>query len=139
MRAEAEKSSGLPGSKEKPRSLLEQALTVLEEDDAERNRFQRLRCRHDLARLRHFFDHDPVAAISEYEQLAREWNTIPYAKLDRAITLRNLAEALMDVDRLPEAESRVAEACRAMPAGTRHIVTPGVPRRENCRTTQAAG
>ena len=122
VRAEAEKSSGLPGSKERPRAILERALAVLEEDDAENNRYQRLRCRHDLARLTHFFDHNPAAAIPEYEQVAREWNTIAYAKLDRAITLRNLAEALMDVGRLPEAEARAAEARRGMPHGTRHVV-----------------
>jgi len=122
VRAEAEKSSGLPGSKEKPRAILEQALAVLNEDDAEENRYQRLRCRHDLARLTHFFEHNPGAAIPEYEQVAREWNTVPYAKLDRAITLRNLAEALMDVGRLPDAEARASDARRAMPNGTRHIV-----------------
>jgi tetratricopeptide (TPR) repeat protein len=124
VRAEAEKSSGLPGSKQKPRVLLQEAEKVLKEDDGEANRSQFLRCQHDLARLTHFFEHNPAAAISEYKHVADEWNKIPHARLDQAIALRNLSEALMDLgpDHLPEAEAYAAKARRIMPEGTRHIV-----------------
>jgi len=124
IRAEAEKSSGLPGSKQKPRLLLEEAEKVLKEDDGETNRYQLLRCQHDLARLTHFFEHNPAAAIPEYKHVAEEWNKVPHARLDQAIALRNLSEALMDLgpDSLPDAEAYASKARRIMPEGTRHNV-----------------
>jgi len=122
VRAEAEKSSGLKGSKLRPRELLQKALAAIEEERTPGNRGMELRCRHDLARLTHFFEHTPAEAVKEYEEIAKEWKTIPYAGLDYAITVRNLAEALMDSGLPKEAELRVSEARRSIPSWTQHAV-----------------
>jgi len=122
VRAEAEKSSGLGGSKVRPRELLERAGSALKEEGASENRDMELRCRHDLARLKHFFEHNPAEAVKDYEELVKDWKKTPHAELDYVITVRNLAEALMDCGKPREAEMRVVEARRLMPSWTQHIV-----------------
>ena len=122
VRAEAEKSCGRPGSKQRARSYLERALVTLEEDGSDDAKWQRLRCRHDLARLTHFFERNAAGAVQQYEQVAKDWKAQPFSELDRAITIRNLAEALMDSGRAPEAETRIVEARQLIPNWTRHIV-----------------
>lgn len=122
VRAEAEKSSGRKGSKLRPRELLQKALAAIKEEEVPEDRSMELRCRHDLARLTHFFEHKPADAVKEYEEIAKEWKATPYAGLDYAITVRNLAEALMDSGRPRDAELRVAESRRSIPSWTQHAV-----------------
>ncbi len=120
--AEVEKSSGQRGSKQSARPYLEQALSALEGEQIEDAVRQRLRIRHDIARLVHFFGKEPQTAVPLYEQVATEWDAVPFAELDQAITRRNLAEALMDCSRLAEAEGEVGKARRLIPNWTRHAV-----------------
>jgi hypothetical protein len=126
VRAEAEKSSGAPDSKGKARAYLERALAMLDGIAGERKAARRLRVRHDIARLVHFFDREPEAAIILYEAIEREWEGIVYSDLDRAITIRNLAEALMDSDRAADAETRAQQARRLLPPWTQHIAVSEV-------------
>ncbi len=121
-RAEAEKSSGRPDSKVKARSYLEKALAKLEGVNDEAPARLRLRCRHDIARLTHFFDRKPKDAVELYESVERDWEALPYSDLDRAITIRNLAEALMDSGKYDAAEQRIVQARRLIPAWTQHVV-----------------
>jgi len=129
IRAEAEKSAGRAGAKSRAREFLEAGLKALDEDEVasseeERERVARarLRCRHDLARLTHFFDHDAAAAVRQYEEVERGWKAIPDSRLDRAITNRNLAEAFMDAGDLTQAEVRIVAARSMIPAGSLHPV-----------------
>jgi hypothetical protein len=125
--AEVEKSSGQVGSKAKARELLECALTVLQEATDERAGRERLRCRHDIARLTHFFDRNLPDAIKLYKSVEQDYQAIPGARLERAIALRNLAEALQDsargaADVLAEADNRITNARDLLPPGTGHAV-----------------
>lgn len=122
FRAEIEKSSGRPHAGANAQSFLDKALAALVDERDEFAHRQRLRCRHDMARLTHFFGRRPADAIVQYEGLERDWQTVPSADLDRAITIRNLAEALMDCERFDEAERRILEARRLIPDWTRHAV-----------------
>lgn len=122
LMAEVEKSSGAAGSKAGARRLLEDALAVLadEEEDgrAEAVKETRLRVEHDLARLTHFIEGNPAAAIPQYETVWAAWQTLPHHGLDQAITLRNLAEAKMMVaDRgAPDAAARLESAASDLDA-----------------------
>ncbi len=120
--AEVEKSSGQRGSKQSARPYLERALSVLEGEELEDAVRQRLRIRQDIARLVHFFEKEPQTAVPLYEQVAAEWDAVPFAELDQAITRRNLAEALMDCSRFAEAEGQIGEARRLIPNWTKHPV-----------------
>lgn len=120
-RAEAEKSSGASNSKAEAQLYLEKALKTLVDEDAE-TIARRLRVRHDIARLIHFIGRKPDVAIGLYEAIEHEWEAIPYSDLDRAITIRNLAEALMDASRVAEAEKRALQARRLIPHWTHHVV-----------------
>ncbi|TMR88852.1 CHAT domain-containing protein [Nonomuraea basaltis] len=95
--AEVEKTSGGKGSKARARRLLEQALSVLEGEPEAAVKVTRLRIEHELARLTHFIDGDPAAAIPQYRKISAAWQALPDHGLDQAITLRNLAEAEMKV------------------------------------------
>ena len=97
LMAEVEKSSGGRGSKARARQFLEQALSVLEGEPEAAVNVTRLRVEHDLARLTHFVDGDPTAAIPQYRKVSAAWQALPGHSLDEAITLRNLAEAEMAV------------------------------------------
>ena len=79
----------------------------------------------------HFIDQDPATALLAYEAIAREWLTLPRSGLQRAIVLRNMAEARMttagDVaairrSALERAVSDVDDARDALPSGTAHHV-----------------
>jgi hypothetical protein len=93
--AEVEKSSGAIGSKDRARAQLEDALAVLKDEPEDVVKPTRLRVQHDLARLTHFLDGNPAAAIPQYELVYQNWQTLPHTGLDQAVTLRNLAEARM--------------------------------------------
>jgi tetratricopeptide (TPR) repeat protein len=124
--AEVEKSSGQRGSKKEAQDYLEKALAALEGEQLDDAVRQRLRIRHDIARLVHFFGKEPQTAVPLYEQVATEWDAVPFAELDQAITRRNLAEALMDCSRLAEAEGELGRARRLIPNWTRHSVVAEV-------------
>jgi tetratricopeptide (TPR) repeat protein len=121
LRAEIEKS-GRQGSKEAAKSFLNQALSALAGESGESIDRQRLICRHELARLTHFFERDPAAAIEQYEQVEQDWQTVRFADLERAITIRNLAEAMMDCRQLDDAESCITKARALIPTWTQHPV-----------------
>jgi tetratricopeptide (TPR) repeat protein len=110
--AEVQKSSGELGSKAKARAELETALVLLDDDQTDYAKRTKLQARHDLARLTHFIEHDPAAAIPLYVSLERDWQALPNANLDRAIILRNLSEAEMMVAdaAAPNAESLYCQA-----------------------------
>jgi hypothetical protein len=97
LMAEVEKSSGGEGSKARAREFLEKALSVLQDEPEVAVMVTRLRTEHDLARLTHFFDDKPGAAIPQYRKVSAAWQALPDHNLDEAITLRNLAEAEMIV------------------------------------------
>ena len=97
LMAEVEKSSGGQGSKARARQFLQQGLSVLEGEPEAAVMETRLRIKHDLARLTHFIDGDPAAAIPQYQEISADWQALPGHDLDEAITLRNLAEAEMAV------------------------------------------
>lgn len=122
VRAEIEKSSGQPGSKAAARHSLESAISLLEEERDETSIHLRLRLQHDIARLVHFFERRPLDAIRLYQEVVAEWETMPFSELDRAITIRNLAEALMDCEKHEEAAIRVVEARNLIPSWTQNIV-----------------
>jgi hypothetical protein len=58
--------------------------------------------------------------------MRNEWEGIAFSDLDRAISIRNLAEALMDSNRVTEAEKRAQQARRLIPRWTQHIVVSEV-------------
>ncbi len=129
--AEVEKSSGRPGSKQRARDQLDQALAALTDDTSQDAAQTRLRIRHDLARLTHFIEHDPAAAIPVYQAVIQDWQAVPNSGLDQAIALRNLAEARMavaeaqtptDQGMLNAADDDLAAARDRLPAHTGHIV-----------------
>jgi tetratricopeptide (TPR) repeat protein len=125
--AEVEKSSGDMGSKERARQLLERALLIAPSDSTDTaTRHQRLRCLHDIARLVHFFDGRPDAAAERYREVEEGWQREPHSELERAIALRNLAEAVMDAATgrgdLEKADGYVAQARRLVPKWTQHAV-----------------
>jgi len=131
LMAEVEKSSGGAGSKPRARQFLEQALSVLAAEPEEVVTVTRLRIEHDLARLTHFIDCDPLAAIPQYLEVSDAWQALPGHDLDRAITLRNLAEAEMMIAEKgpPDAEARFDRAAGnldlardLLPANTGHPV-----------------
>jgi hypothetical protein len=67
--AEVEKSSGGEGSKARARRHLQDALSLLgDEPETPDIQVARLRIEHDLARLTHFIDGDPAAAIPQYRR-----------------------------------------------------------------------
>jgi hypothetical protein len=99
LMAEVEKSSGGEGSKARAREFLERALAFLEGEPEAEVKVTRLRIEHDLARLTHFIDGDPAAAIPQYRKISAAWQALGHG-LDQAITLRNVAEAeIMVADR----------------------------------------
>ncbi|MBF0889761.1 MULTISPECIES: CHAT domain-containing protein [Gluconobacter] len=127
--AEVEKSSGAAGSKERARSALDEALALLDGAPDDVAKPTRLRIQHDLARLTHFIDGDPCAAIPQYEAVYASWVTLPHSGLDQAITLRNLAEARMMLagrggdDALFDAASDdLSRARDSLPPNTGHTV-----------------
>ncbi|MBO3751109.1 CHAT domain-containing protein [Streptosporangiaceae bacterium NEAU-GS5] len=131
LMAEVEKSSGGKGSKTRARQFLEQALLVLEAEPESSVKVTRLRIEHDLARLTHFIDGDPAAAIPQYRKVSAAWQALPDHGLDLAITLRNLAEAEMMVAergalgaaaRFDTAANDLAVARDLLPPNTGHPV-----------------
>jgi CHAT domain len=120
--AEVEKESGRPGSKEAAKTNLEEALAEIKDENSEYITRQRLNIQHDMARLIQFFGHQPAEMAKRYEELLTEWEAIPYSDLDRAITCRNLAEALMDTNELEMSEKRIVQARKLLPEWTRHVV-----------------
>lgn len=127
--AEVEKSSGAAGSKERARACLEEALAALDGEPDDVVQPTRLRVQHDLARLTHFIEGNPGAAIPQYEAVYASWQTLPHSGLDQAITLRNLAEARMMLagmgggDALFDAASDdLASARDSLPPNTGHNV-----------------
>jgi CHAT domain len=96
--AEVEKMSGTAGSKQRARTALEDARRAVAEDSSDEGRRVDLQARNDLARLTHFFFAGGAAeAIPLYREIDQEWQAKPGSGLDRAVVLRNLAEAEMNV------------------------------------------
>lgn len=116
----AEKASGKARSKQQAREYLKRALRILEGDDSEDAVRMRLRCLHDLARLTHFFDRRPEDAVNAYQEVERGWEVIPHSDLDRAITVRNLAEALMEAGHADSADAHVVRARELIPPYSEH-------------------
>ncbi|HYD37036.1 MAG TPA: CHAT domain-containing protein [Allosphingosinicella sp.] len=130
--AEIEKMSGTAGSKQRARTALEDARRAVEGDPSDEARRVDLRSRNDLARLTHFFlAGGAAAAIPLYREIDQEWQAKPGSGLDRAIVLRNLAEAEMNVaDDMGGNPSLIYRGARSsldaardlLPANTGHLV-----------------
>jgi tetratricopeptide (TPR) repeat protein len=127
--AEAEKASGLSDSKTRARELLE---AVWERTTGVALRPQHLAAQHDLARLTHFVDHRAADAIPLYQAVEQAWAEEGGNRLERAIALRNLAEAHMTVAKeiaageagqaLADAERAIDEARDLLPPFSGHTV-----------------
>jgi hypothetical protein len=123
--AEIEKSTGGVGYRVRAREQLESALGALGEAADDASTRLRLICKHEIARLVHFFERDPRAAVAIYDEVQRGWSAMPYSEIPRAITLRNLAEAYMDrgdAGDLGIASATVDSSRRLIPPWTQHSV-----------------
>jgi hypothetical protein len=139
--AEVWKASGTAGSKQAAFDDLQKGLETIDEEISDLKKLlrdkpddeksaaklntakrRRLSIRHDIARLVHFFKRQPAQAAAMFAEILTEWKGVPFSEMNRAITSRNLAEALMDSDRLDEAEVRIDQSRKLLPNWTFHPV-----------------